>query len=70
MEDSSSEDLMDEVLAAHKRSYQRAFEVAVKTGTALIFERNGELVEVRPPYRYKLVKIHEDEEVESNGQAD
>lgn len=48
---------MEEVLEAHKRSYQRAFETAVRTGTALIFERNGKIVEVRPPYRYELVKI-------------
>ena len=49
--------LMDKVLEAHERSYQRAFETAVRTGTALIFERDGKIVEVRPPYRYKLVPI-------------
>lgn len=51
------DDFMEEVLEAHKRSYQRAFEIAVRTGTALIFERNGKLVEIKPPYRYELVKI-------------
>ena len=51
------DDFMDMVLEAHKRSYQRAFETAVRTGTALIFVRDGKLVEVKPPYRYELVKI-------------
>jgi len=51
------DDLMELVLEAHKRSYQRAFEIAVRTGTALVFDRNGKVVEVKPPYRYELVKI-------------
>lgn len=49
--------LIDKVLEAHKRSYQRAFEAAVRTGTALIFEKDGKIIEVRPPYRYELVPI-------------
>ncbi|NGX60026.1 MAG: hypothetical protein KR126chlam3_01188 [Chlamydiae bacterium] len=51
------DDFMEVVLEAYKRSYQRAFEIAVRTGTALVFERNGKIVEVKPPYRYELVKI-------------
>ena len=45
------------ILKANKRSYQRAFETAVRTGTALVFARNGKIVEVMPPYRYELVPI-------------
>lgn len=45
------------LLKAHKRSYRRAFETAVRTGTALIFERDGKIVKVKPPYRYELVPI-------------
>ena len=45
------------ILEAHKRSFRRAFETAVRTGTALVFSRNGKVVEIRPPYRYKLVRI-------------
>ena len=56
-----NDDFMDMVLEAHKRSYKRAFETAVRTGTALIFVRDGKLVEVRPPYRYELVKIPREE---------
>lgn len=48
---------MDIILEAHKRSYQRAFETAVRTGTALVFEKDGKIVEVKPPYRYELVPI-------------
>ena len=52
-----TDDLEKMILKAHKRSYQRAFETAVRTGTALIFARNGKIVEVKPPYEYKLVRI-------------
>lgn len=48
---------MKQVMAAHKRSYQRAFETAVRTGTALVLEIDGKIVEVKPPYRYELVPI-------------
>jgi hypothetical protein len=52
-----SKNLNDILLEANQRGYQRAFETAVRTGTALIFSRNGKIVEVRPPYRYELVPI-------------
>lgn len=52
-----SDDLIEQVLKAHKRSFQRAFETAVRTGTALVFSRNGKIVEVKPPFRYELVPI-------------
>ena len=55
MED--EDDFMETVIEAHKRSRQRAFEIAVRTGTALVFEQDGKIVEVRPPYRYELVPI-------------
>lgn len=51
------DDLMKMVFHAHKRSFKRAFETAVRTGTALVFTRNGKVVEVKPPYRYELVPI-------------
>jgi len=46
-----SKDLNEIILEAHERSFQRAFETAVRTGTALVFSRNGKIVEVRPPFR-------------------
>jgi len=52
-----SDDFNEMVLQAHSRSFQRAFETAVRTGTALIYSRNGKIVEIRPPYRYELVPI-------------
>lgn len=51
------DEFMKELLKAHERSCQRAFEVAVRTGTALVLVRNGKVVEIKPPYRYELVKI-------------
>ena len=50
-------DLSSYILRAHQRSYQRAFEIAVRTGTALVFNRKGKVVEITPPYRYELVPI-------------
>ena len=52
-----SDHLSKEILKAHKRSFKRAFETAVRTGTALVFTRNGKVVEVKPPFRYELVPI-------------
>lgn len=51
------DDISEMILKAHKRSFKRAFETAVRTGTALIFVRNGKIVEIKPPYRYELVPI-------------
>lgn len=52
-----NDDLIEHVIEAHARSFQRAFETAVRTGTALVFERNGKIIELKPPYRYELVPI-------------
>ncbi len=51
------DDFIEMLLKAHKKSFKRAFETAVRTGTALVFARNGKIVEVKPPYRYALVPI-------------
>ena len=52
-----SDDLNDIILEANQRGYQRAFETAVRTGTALVYSRNGKIIEEKPPYRYELVPI-------------
>lgn len=52
-----SDDLNDLILEANQRGYQRAFEIAVRTGTALVYSRNGKIIEEKPPYRYELVPI-------------
>lgn len=51
------DDFSEIILKAHERSFKRAFEVAVRTGTALIFAQDDEIIEVKPPYRYELVPI-------------
>jgi hypothetical protein len=51
------DNLTEMILKAHKESFQTAFETAVRTGTALVFMRNGKIVEVKPPYKYELVPI-------------
>ncbi len=45
------------ILAAHAKSFQMAFETAVRTGTALVYTRKGKVVEIKPPFRYELVPI-------------
>lgn len=52
-----NDDFSEKILKAHARSFRRAFETAVRTGTALVYTRNGKVVEIKPPYRYKLVPI-------------
>jgi hypothetical protein len=52
-----SDDLNEIILEANQRGYQRAFEIAVRTGTALVYSQNGKIVEEIPPYRYELVPI-------------
>lgn len=52
-----SEELMEALIKAHERSFQRAFETAVRTGTALVYYRDGKVIEIKPPYRYELVPI-------------
>lgn len=49
--------LREIILRAHEKSVQRAFETAVRTGTALVFTRDGKVVEEKPAYRYELVPI-------------
>lgn len=52
-----SDSFNEKILAAHERSFQRAFETAVRTGTSLVFAHNGKIVKIKPPYRYELVPI-------------
>lgn len=52
-----NDELDEMIIKAHERSFKRAFETAVRTGTALVFARNGKIVEIKPPYRYELVPI-------------
>lgn len=51
------DDFADTLMSALERGFERAFETAVRTGTALVFARNGRIVEVKPPFRYELVPI-------------
>lgn len=64
-----SDDVNEMILKAHKRSYQRAFETAVRTGTALVFARDGKIVEIKPPYRYELVPIKPSNKKKSKPQS-
>lgn len=46
-----------EVMEAGKRASRKAFETAVRANTALIYEKDGKIIEYRPPFRYELVPI-------------
>lgn len=52
-----NDNLTEMIIQAHKESFQVAFETAVRTGTALVFARDGKIVEIKPPFRYELVPI-------------
>lgn len=52
-----NDDLNEVILEANEKSYQTAFETAVRTGTALVYSRDGKIIEEKPPYRYELVPI-------------
>ena len=63
-----TDDIDEMILKAHERSFNRAFEVAVRTGTALVYERNGKIVEIKPPFRYELVPIQPTRKKKSKSQ--
>ncbi len=50
-------DMIKIMIEAQKKSYRVAFETAVRTGTCLIYNRNGKIVKIKPPYKYVLVPI-------------
>jgi hypothetical protein len=52
-----SDELSDEILKAHARTYQRALEAAVRHGRPLIYGHDGKVERVEPPYRYELVPV-------------
>jgi hypothetical protein len=54
---SNAIDILEIMLAAQEKSYEIAFETAVRTGTALIFNQNGKIVEIKPPFKYVMVPI-------------
>ena len=45
------------IIEAHAETFKVAFETAVRTGTALIYYRNGKIVRIYPQFEYKLVPI-------------
>ncbi len=47
----------DIFLEAHRRSFLKAEETAIRTGTALIVYKKGKLVAIKPKYKYVLVPI-------------
>lgn len=47
----------DLLLEGHKLSILHAIEKSIRTGTALVVEKNGKIVEIKPKYKYVLVPI-------------
>lgn len=50
-------DITEVLLQAHDRSIERALEVSIRTGTALVVEKNGKIVRIPPKYKYVRVPI-------------
>ena len=51
------DEIFERLLQAQADGYQEAFETAVRTGTCLIFYRNGKLIKYKPPFKYVMVPI-------------
>lgn len=50
-------DINEILLEAHERSIERAIETSIRTGTPLVVNQKGKVVEVHPKYKYILVPI-------------
>ena len=50
-------DINEILLEAHKRGLERALEASIRTGVPLAISINGEIVEIKPKYKYVRVPI-------------
>jgi hypothetical protein len=45
------------LLQAHKRGIKKAIDDSIRTGVPLVAMKNGEIVEIKPKYKYVRVPI-------------
>ncbi len=55
MSKSGEIDLIEICLKAQKQARKAAIDTAARTGTSLIFWKNGKVVREKPPYKYVRV---------------
>ncbi len=55
--DKNKKDFTQAIIDAHSRCIELATEIAIRTQTALILNRNGKIVAIKPPFKYVLVPI-------------
>jgi hypothetical protein len=48
-------DFTQAIIDAHPRCIELATEIAIRTQTSLILNKNGKIVSVKPPFKYVLV---------------
>lgn len=49
------DDIFTQFLKAREEGFKDAFETAVRTGTRLIFYRNGKIIKYKPPFKYVMI---------------
>jgi len=45
------------ILEAHRKGVERAIDLSIRTGTPLIVEKDGKIMEIMPQYKYIRVPI-------------
>ena len=50
-------DINEILLAAHKRGQEKAIDDSIRSGVPLVVSINGEIVRVKPKYKYVRVPI-------------
>ena len=54
---SEKDDINDLLLKGHRRSIRQAIDIASRTGTSLIVEKNGKIMAIKPKYKYVRVPV-------------
>ncbi len=57
MKKSNKIDIHQILLDAHKQGVEQAIDLSIRTGTPLIIEKNGKIIELQPKYKYVRVPI-------------
>lgn len=53
----TSLDVNEILLEAHKRGVEQAIDTSIRTGVSLVIERGGKILELKPEYKYVKVPI-------------
>ena len=57
MPKTTSLDVNEILLEAHRRGVERAIDTSIRTGVPLVVEKRGKILELKPKYKYVKVLI-------------